>query len=161
MWTSKYTRHLETELARLRAELEKVRSEGPALLEAQSVRLCAESATLHERDKAEIARLLGDLVSLQGRYQLLEMSILSTTSPAGAQFAHRNDPEANQPAPAVQSDQGSNWDRVRRRMIAEDNENWERMQKARREKQEAGQVPTPAPFTPGEVPLPSNDLRAH
>lgn len=127
-------------------------------LAAQATRLASESAKLHERDQAEITRLLGDLVSLQGRYQLLEMSILSTSSAAGQQFAQRNDPEAAKPHVEVVVDQGTPWDRARRRMMKEDNDRYEREEAIKRAREAAGSVPTPPEYKPGESPRPENDL---
>lgn len=89
---------------------------------------------------------------------MLEMSILSTTSPAGQQFVNRNDPDAAKPHVEVVVDHGTPWERSRRRMIKEDNERYERDQALKRAQQNAGSVPTPPEYKPGESPRPENDL---
>jgi hypothetical protein len=127
-------------------------------LAAQKTRLVAESQRLHDRDAAEIQRLAGEFTALTGRYQMLETSILSTSSSAGASFAARTDPTFEEKETAVQSDQGSNWQRVQRRMIREENERYEHEQKIKRAQAQAGRVPTPPEPRPGEKPLARNDL---
>lgn len=127
-------------------------------LSAQRTRLAAESELLHRRDQAEINRLIGDLTALTGRYQLLEMSILSTSSSAGQSFAARQDPSFEEKEKAVESDQGSNWQRVQRRMIREEDERFKAQERARKMMAEAGRLPTPPEAKPGEKPLARNDL---
>ena len=139
LWPSKHELWLEARLA-------SIEQRHAAELTAQAERLGRESQALHERDEAEIKRLLGELVALQGRYHMLELSVFSASSPAGAQFANRVEPQPEGPQePMVESEQGTPWQRVQRREIKRLEEEFFAAQKKTAELHLSGKVPLPRP----------------
>ena len=108
-----------------------------------------ELAAQAEHYKAEIERLLALNHEQKMRLDRLELSVFSTAGTAAGQaYVARTEP-AQDPPVEVESDQGTPWQRIQRRMIAEDQEQWNIREAARKTAIQAGLI------------RPENDLVKH
>jgi hypothetical protein len=146
----RHTRYLEGLVARLERQIEVLRAENTIALAEQAERMKAESQVLHERDKAEIERLLALNHEQKMRLDRLELSVFAGTgTEAGRAYVARSEPTQEAAPVEVESDQGTPWQRIQRRMIAEDEQQWNIREAAKKAAVQAGLVPTPPEIRPG------------
>jgi hypothetical protein len=149
----RHTRYLEDLVARLERQIEVLRAENTVALAEQAERMKAESLALHDRDKAEIERLLALNHEQKMRLDRLELSVFAATgTEAGRSYVARTEVangEPQEPPVEVESDQGTPWQRIQRRMIAEDEQQWNIREAAKKAAIQAGLVPTPPEIRPG------------
>jgi hypothetical protein len=149
----RHTRYLEGLVARLERQIEVLRAENTIALAEQAERMKAESQVLHERDKAEIERLLTLNHEQKMRLDRLELSVFAGAgTEAGRSYVARTEVangEPQEPPVEVESDQGTPWQRIQRRMIAEDERQWNIREAAKKAAEQAGLVPTPPEVRPG------------
>jgi hypothetical protein len=149
----RHTAYLERQVARLEAQIETLRAENTCALSEQAERMKAESATLHERDQAEIERLLALNHEQKMRLDRLELSVFAGAgTEAGRAYVARTEVASGEPQGQpveVESDQGTPWQRVQRRMMAEEKEQWDIREAAKKAAAQAGLIPTPPEIRPG------------
>ncbi len=108
-----------------------------------------ELAAQADHYKTEIERLLALNHEQKMRLDRLELSVFATAGTAAGQaYVARTEPVQDPPV-EVESDQGTPWQRVQRRMIAEDQEQWNIREAAKKAAIQAGLI------------RPENDLVKH
>ncbi len=109
-----------------------------------------ELAAQAEHYKAEIERLLALNHEQKMRLDRLELSVFANAGTAAGQaYVARTEPQDPNPPVEVESDQGTPWQRVQRRMIAKDQEQWNIREAAKKAAIQAGLI------------RPENDLVKH
>jgi hypothetical protein len=110
----------------------------------------AELKATQERHAKEIAVLRAEKQQLFDKVERLERAIFAQVSIAGANYVERTEP-SEPPAAPTQSEQGTPWQRVRKREIARLELEYQANEKRKADARAAGAVPTPAESKPGEA----------